>query len=175
MRRRAPGKVYRSVRMSSERAKKRIEKMFEGGGRVVVVFREKHADPKHACLSAEEMERLCLAAVWERYHQGYFAVETSEVQRPPLEREAVEALPDGDTKRAAQREWKQYDSALGWRREEKAQREMAETAMRERDGALAFLLLEARSDYEYEGFEVEVTRPVEELPPDPLGTAPSWV
>jgi len=155
-------------------ARRRIDKLFEGSRPVIVVFREKHCEPKHACLDRDEFERLCLTAVWERYHRGYYEA-YPEPSSPPLPKEQVAAMPDSDTKRAAQREWEHHASAMGWHQESLEVLGLAETALRDRDGGIAFLVLDARSDAEYEGFEIEMSPVIDEPPPDLLETAPEWV
>jgi len=159
---------------AKENARRRINKLFEDGRPVIVVFREKHCDPKHACLDRDEFERLCLTAVWERYHRGYYEAHP-EPATPPLSKEQVAAMPDSDTKRAAQKEWEHHAAASGWRQGSLEILELAETALRDRDGALAFLVLDARSDGEYEGFEVEASPFIDEPPPNLPETAPEWV
>ena len=159
---------------AKENARRRINELFEDGRPVIVVFREKHCDPKHACLDRNEFERLCLTAVWERYHRGYYEA-YPEPSPPPLSKEQVAAMPDSDTKRAAQAEWEHHASATGWHRESLEILGLAETALRDRDGAIAFLVLDARSDAEYEGFEFETSPAIDEPPSNLLGIAPEYV
>jgi len=159
----------------------RIDKLFELSPPhrskrrpVIVVFREKHADAKFACLDRSELERVCLSALWDRFHMGYYEVDPEPVV-PAISREDVDAMPDGGIKTAATEEWKQYDRARSWHRETTERMELVAAALRHRDGTTAFAVLEACSGGEYEGFEVEPAQKIEDPPRvDLLSVKPPW-
>lgn len=164
-----------------KRIGERIDKLFELSPThrskrrpVIVVFREKHADAKFACLDRGDLERVCLSVLWDRFHAGYYEVDP-EPAPPPISREEVDAMPDGGIKTAAIEEWKQYDRERSWHRETAERMELVAAALRERDGAAAFAVLEACSGGEYEGFEAEPAQKIEDPPRvDLLSVKPPW-
>ncbi len=159
---------------------KRIGRLFGEPGRpVVVVFREKHADDKYACLDRDELERVCLKKLWERYHTGHycdFGDPNPEPVPPPIPKDEVFALPDGETKRGATEDWRSYAAAVSGRSESAELLGMVEAALRGRDGTIAFAVLQSCRCGEYEGFEVESARNAEDTPAgDLLSVKPDWV
>lgn len=158
---------------------RRIDRLFgeEPGRPVIVVFREKHADDTTACLDRDELERVCLNKLWERYHTGHycdFGDTDPEPSRPPIPKDEVGALPDGETKRGATEDWRRYEASLSHRRESAKLLGTVEAALRGRDGTIAFAVL--RRGGEYEGFEVGSARKAA-APPDGdlLDVKPDWV
>lgn len=155
---------------------KQIDRLFEESGRpVVVVFREKHADDQSACLNRDELERVCLTKLWIRYHMGYFCV-SPKPRLPPLSKDVVNAMRDGETKKGATDEWAYYVRECARHEDEIEQLKTIEAALRARDGTLAFSVLQSRSDGEYEGFDVEPARKIDDAPAgDLLSVKPDWV
>lgn len=149
--------------MKTEYYNKLIDSLFESGRPVIVVFREKHGDHLLACLDRCELEQVCLYALWERYHLGYFIV-NSKPTLPPIPKDKIDAMPDGETKSGAVEEWKCYDRECSWHKDASRQLETVETALRDRDGTSAFAVLRARSDREYEYFGFEIGEKVDGPP-----------
>lgn len=158
---------------------RQIDKLFELGRPVIIVFREKHSDIKFACLNRNELEHICLDKLWERYHMGYycdFGDDSQPPNPPPVSKDFIETLPDGVIKDAAVQEWKSYEAKISWSKEENEQLKLVETSLRERDGTTAFAILRDHEDGEYEGFEVELATEIENPPKvDLLKVKPDWV
>ena len=155
---------------------KRIDRLFEEPGRpVTVVFREKHGDDQSACLNRDELERVCLTKLWSRYHIDYFDVGLKPTP-PPIPKDAVDAMIDGGIKRCAVDEWACYDREHGQHEDAIKQLEMVKAALRDRDGTLAFAVLQARDNGEYESFDVEPATKIWDAPTgDLLSVKPDWV
>ncbi len=159
---------------------RRIDRLFgETPGRpVVVVFREKHADDRSACLDRAELEQVCLKKLWERYHMGHYCDfgdpdPDSEPMRPPIPKADVYAMQDGETRSGATEDWRQYDAAVSNRRESAELLETVKAALSGRDGTIAFAMLQACNCGEYEGFEIESARSADGPPAgDLLGVKP---
>ena len=69
---------------------------------------------------------------------------------PDLSREQIAALPDGEIKQFAEKQVQRYERDIEDRREAILQAEQTERALANRDGRLAWKILQERSDYEYE-------------------------
>ena len=147
---------------------KRIDRLFESKRPVIIVFREKHADVKFACLNRNELECVCLSTLWERYHMGYYCdfgdTDSHTPNMPPISKSDINTMPSGITKNAANQEWEHYEAELSAQKETTHQLKLIETALRERDGTIAFAILKNHSGGEYEGFEVESSNKIENLP-----------
>lgn len=158
---------------------KQIDKLFEHGRPVIIVFREKHSDIIFACLNRNELEDVCLGKLWERYHMGYycdFGDNSQPPNPPPISKNDIEAMSDGITKNAAIQEWEHYEAAIAWGKKENEQLKLVETSLRDKDGITAFAILRNCRDGEYEGFEVESATAIENPPEvDLLNVKPDWV
>ena len=149
---------------------KQIDRLFEEPGRpVVVVFRERHGDDQSVCLNRDELDRVCLAKLWARYHGGYFDVSPIPAL-PPISKDVVDAMRDGETKKGATDEWAYYvrecrshDDAIG-------QLETVTAALRDRDGTLAFAALQVRDIGEFEPATKIWDPPAGDL----LSVKPNW-
>lgn len=154
---------------------KRIDVLFSEPGRpVVVVFQEEPENDQYACLNRDEFKRVCLTKLWSHYHMDYYEVDPKPAI-PPIPKDKIAALPDGETKRGALEEWASYERGCDLHEDSVNLLEIVETALLARDGTLAFAVLQIRSDYEYERFDVWPTT-IEDPPAgDLLSVKPDWV
>lgn len=156
---------------------KRIDRLFTEPGRpVFVVFREKHEYNKSICLNRDELERVCLTKLWNNYHMDYYWAD-SKPTIPPIPKDEIDAMPDGETKSGALEEWASFSHRCDSHERSTEQLEVVETALRDRDGTLAFAVLQIRGDaeHEYEGFDVGPTM-IEDPPAgDLLSVKPEWM
>lgn len=164
-----------SIEKMTERFGRWINKLFEPLRPVLVVFKEKHGDTRFVCSDRGELESVCLAKLWERYHMGYYEASRKPPQ-PPIPKDEVDAMPDGGTKRGAVDEWMCYERACGQHKRTAKRLEMIEAALRSRDGVVAIAVLQCADGQEYEGFEVESAPEIEGPPEiDLLSVKPDWV
>ena len=78
-----------------------------------------------------------------------------EPKLPDLTREQIEALPEGEIKRAAKKQARRYEREKREREDAILQAEQVELSLEGRNGQLAWEILRERSDFEYEGIELE--------------------
>lgn len=125
---------------------------------VIVVFNEKHCEDRHVCLDAKQLRLVCLTKLWVRYHAHYYFVELKP-SLPPIPKSGLvwDNMPEGITKSGVVDDWEYYQTSLSRYESSVEQIEMIKTALRDQDGTIAFAVLKACSDNEYEGFEVEKT------------------
>lgn len=133
---------------------KRINKLFESGRPVIVIFKEKHCDSRFVCLDQNEFEQIFLEILWTRYHQGYYEYDPKPTKLSITE-DDIETMKDGGMKNGAIADLEQYKSDCIWYEKSVEQMELITTSLQERDGVIAFAVLEARSGGEYEGLEIE--------------------
>lgn len=145
---------------------KRIDKLFDPKRPVILVFKEKHTDIKFVCLHRDELEYICLATLWERYHLGYYCdfADSYTPILPPIPKNDIDTMPNGITKKAAITEWKHYEKELIYQKETKNILRLVKVALTDRDGIIAFAILQDCSSGEYEGFKAEPSQRIENLP-----------
>lgn len=141
---------------------------------MVVRFREKHHDDQFACINSADLERVCLAKLWQRYHMNYYCV-NQKPAKLPVTQSAAKTWPAGAAKRGLAADWENYQTALRRYEEETERLKLVEAALRERCGELAFTVLEACTGGEYEGFEIDSGK-IGDLPKgNLLSDKPEWM
>jgi hypothetical protein len=129
-----------------------VIKALKEGKKIIVVIKEKHGEWIYLVENETELRDLCCSLVQRRDEDRYYPA-PEEPKKPSLDYEQMGDLPDGPVK-AAEEEWSRYRIAIRENTEAKGHHEWKLRAL-EGDMMAAFLLLTARNDYEYEGFEVE--------------------
>lgn len=142
----------------------RIDKLFASGRPVSIIFGDKHENHYSVCLNKDELEVACLHQVWIKYHDNYYGV-IPEPMKPTITQGQIDEMPNCEAKQGALRDWLNYKTELYGHKETTYWGEIINIALQNRDGVMAFAILEAHNDYQYEGFEVkksEATR----IPPN---------
>lgn len=129
----------------------------------LLILKDKHSTDYYLLEDQEALGRACLEILKARIDPKYGYIQAPGPEskiygiKEELTQEAAEALPEPYRKQALQvrkdndalrREWK----------EEVERYQMAKSALKDKDGMAAFLVLHARRDYEYEGFDFESPR-----------------
>lgn len=139
--------------MSREGYIKRLGRLV--GPDVVLVFQEKHGDRKFKVPTVESLYKVALKVLADRME--YDIVEPDDSDRPNIgftkEDLTNGKFPEGSLiLAAAQKVWKDAQSQDSEYQIAAQQLKDATKALKEKDGALAFSVLESRNDWEYEGF-----------------------
>ena len=121
-------------------------------GSMVVQFVEKHGSQFFIVTKVEELERMALFVLWQRWHEGWYAINAKDAPAKP--KYTVEQIKNKQLGISALEEWTQYkkssdvfDRSLDFNRQ-------AKDALKKRDGWLAWELLWIRQSYEYEKCEL---------------------
>ncbi len=152
-----------------------VKILFQHGKSVVMIVREKHSDTHYVLANIDEFKHLCLLLLWERYHLGYYATD-SIPPKPPISKKAIESWTDSSAKRSMVGEWERYEDII--RRNDRYIRilELAEEALRNHDGMIAYTVLKECCDHEYEGLEIIEPSKPNRIPQDDLvGKRPYWL
>lgn len=122
----------------------------------VLVAEEKHCTRYLRAGNLQELEASALKLLKERFDEGYWYYEPKkEPTAPAISKEAAEKLPEGNVKKLALQEIRQYERALAENADARDFWTQLKKALDEKDGKLAYKLLHARRDYEYENVEFE--------------------
>lgn len=135
---------------------------------VALVFHEKHDDRRFNVKCQDDVFKVCLKIVKERFEDGWYSGEASAVPTYPVD--AVEKIiADLKVKGAQSHEYDYLTKQVqSWRYsvknvvEENKFLEQVKEAIKEKSGKLAYLILESRQDGEYEGFELDAFESVED-------------
>ena len=126
----------------------------------LMIFTDKHSTSHYLCADQDALGRACLMVLKERLDPSYGYIQhpgpESEIYglKEELPKEAAEALPEPYRKQALNVIKENAKSRAEWA-EAVELFENAEKAVKTKDGNLAFLILEARRDHEYEGYTFE--------------------
>lgn len=142
---------------------KRIDQLFESRRPVLIIFGDKHENHYSVCLNRDELEVACLDQVWIKYHDNYYGV-IPEPMKPTIAQGQIDSMPNCEAKQGALRDWLNYKTELYGHRETTYWGEIINIALHNRDGVMAFAILEAHNDYQYEGFEVKESKGMRNLP-----------
>jgi len=118
------------------------------------ILKEKHGTRHFHCPTIDTVLAVALAIVTERHIDGAYEYEPDRATLG-MTPDEIQALPEGSIRTLALQALEQH------RRNEQQDHElaiyarMATQAVAEGNGVLALWVLEHRSDYEYEGFELE--------------------
>lgn len=121
----------------------------------ILVLKEKHDTSYYDVATDEKLHKVALQIVKERLGDWIMKPDPpGKADEYNLTSEQVAALPEGLRKTYLsnlnhnKRMWREYEK-------QKAQYEAAVKAVEEKDGKLAFEVMKARQDYEYEEFSLE--------------------
>ena len=126
----------------------------------LLIFKDKHTTAYYLCKDQEAVGRACLVVLKERLHPQYGYIQhpgpESEIYglKEELTQEAAEALPEPYREQALDVIADNARRRGAWREQVEAY-ESAKRAVTEQDGNLAFMILNDRRDWEYEGFDFE--------------------
>lgn len=121
----------------------------------VLVLKDKHATSYYLITDEAALFRAALQILQLRFEQQYIGDPGSIVEQfDELSQEAAEALPEPYRKDALQR--RRTNARLRKAHAEAVkQYQDAKKALAEGDGRLAYAIIDARRDHEYEDFELE--------------------
>lgn len=122
------------------------------GAKFVFVFEEKHGTNMYFIGSIEQLAATSLKILTARFKEGYWYLDPAKYtpEKPSLTKEEIEKMAPGKVKDFALEELSQYERSLKrWKNEMGEYTDIA-NAVKEKDGAFAFCLLENRGDHEYE-------------------------
>ncbi len=144
----------------------------------IITFNEKHGNSVYACPTEAHLHAVALSVLTDRcdpkytYYWNPSADSNKEreygTKAPDMSLEAAEALPAGSIRDAALHQHKLWKADQDRAAQAQEFWDSAQRAMAERDGALAWILLEQRGDHEYEGYERNSMEMIDILPrPEP--------
>lgn len=158
------GKINMTPNELRTNISKRIDELFESGRPVLIIFGDKHENHYSICLNRDELEVACLEWVWIKYHDNYYGI-IPEPMKPTITQEQIDAMPNCEMKQGALRDWLSYKTELHGHQETTYWGEIINIALQNRDGVMAFAVLEAHNDYQYESFEVKKSEAIK-IPPN---------
>lgn len=126
------------------------------GVRVLVAV-EKHCRRYWVIENDQQLGLAALAILKGRHKDGYWYLKPEEPKKPSMTAAQVEALPAGRVRDAANEELRIYQREQRWFERESQQYADIQKAIKTKDGALAWQILKARRDYEYEELHLEQT------------------
>lgn len=144
----------------------------------LLVFKEKHGTSYYHADNEAQLFAIALTVVRDRYEQGYWYGSEKDIEATRVEQSVRMAKLNGLRDELAKQTHETVVRALKRDRDELEREindnveairffDMAKRAVDERNGGLAWELLQDRSQYEYERFERERIETVDELCPRP--------
>jgi len=130
----------------------RILNGIESPHKHIIVCREKHSTEYFQANSTEDIGRACVHIVKRRNDEGFYPDPDDPPQEPKTKPEDIE---DKELSKACQDLWNTYNNQLKWHKEDLKFHQDLEKVLKEDNYFLAKILLESRSNYEYEGFTIE--------------------
>lgn len=123
----------------------------------VLIATEKHGTRILNALTRKDCYASCLLLLTERFTDSYWYYKPeAPTDKPDLPKEHIEALPDGEVKKLASKQWKRFEKRNRHYEDALAQYNEIVLAVESEDGRLAYQCLHDRSDHEYEGVSLEV-------------------
>ncbi len=124
--------------------------------RYVLFACEKHGERFLDATTEEAFHKSAVKLLRERLEEnGYDYLKSDGLKKPDLTKEQVEALPDGDVKKTAQKQRREHLRALYQNAENDRLHKDIVKAVKEEDGPAAWDALERCSDGEYGQVELE--------------------
>lgn len=123
----------------------------------VLVLEEKHGRRHFNVADDEALFRASLKILTERFEQGYWYGTREDIEKPEapdFTKEQVAAMPES-LMREALRKLRKYDTDKQQYDAEVEDYDNIVTAVKTKDGRLAYQALRSRQDAEYEGFSIE--------------------
>lgn len=138
----------------------------------ILVCQEKHATVYWRADNPQEWAHSSLAILTRRWNDGYWYYEPEMPERPDHKPEDIKTIQDTEYRQILEQRWKWYQAALAewnsandWYSRAKAVVEKQDTSCVtigsgkwSRQEPKAWVLLNERSDYEYEYVEIETLR-----------------
>ena len=122
----------------------------------LLILKEKHDVVFFLVSDEEELFRIALRVLTTRHQSGYwYGPDTNPEPKIEMPIEAIEALPEGETREMVEAVHRSQRRALGLWKKTNAEWERIVDVVQRKDGADAWRVLESRSDYEYEGVSLE--------------------
>ena len=142
---------------------KQYRKAVADGSTVILIFKEKHGDRYFDVSTESRLFGACLSVLKERFDEGwwYEPPEGNEPEPPTLSLEEIGKLKEGRIKQEALEEHKSYNRDLVYFEEAARLYKNIKQAIDNKDGALAYQCLLARSNGEYERMELEFPEVIE--------------
>lgn len=132
--------------------KEYLEKRFKFP--LAIILSEKHETRVFDASDLETLYKSCLTIVKERLKDGVLACDTKMPNnKPDFDRETIKKLPKC-LQEDALKKLDSYDQELEASKEASELLQLAKRAVKERSGYLAYQILEARKEWEYEGFKL---------------------
>ena len=143
-----------------------VRRVFDSTERRIIVFKEKHCDRHFDASSGQKLCEACLQVVLDRFsgkNASYWNVyrwleelDTRDKQNtePDYPNTSILNLPKSLQEPMCE-QWKAYQQECSRLAQEREQVEMIKAAIKDLDPVMAYKVIEARNDHEYEGFELE--------------------
>lgn len=129
---------------------------YDASKKYVLYAREKHSDRFLDATTEAAFHKSAVKLLTERYEAGWYGYFKSETpKKPDLSKEQIEALPKGEVKKTAVRQWREYQRELLRKAESMRLYEEIVKAVQEKDGPAAWSALKRCGDGEYEYVELE--------------------
>ncbi|MHA2068144.1 MAG: hypothetical protein ACXABY_27600 [Candidatus Thorarchaeota archaeon] len=123
----------------------------------VLVAREKHGTRIFNALTRKDCYASALRLLMERFTDSYWYHKPDAPSgKPELTKDQIDALPDGEIKNLAKKQWKRFKKSNSYYEDALAQYNEIVLAVESEDGRLAFQCLRDRDDHEYEGICLEI-------------------
>ena len=119
----------------------------------ILVFEEKHGTRYFAAKTKEQLFAACLMILKQRNEQGWYPAPSRKPDRPDFDEESIPNLPES-MQETAKKKYQSYKTNLRYYEGYRYTKELVEKAVAENNGALAYEILEDRSDGEYERMQV---------------------
>ena len=126
----------------------------------IIVFDEKHGDRYFDASTAAKLQAVALKILTERLKSGYWYFKPEPFKEDP-EKEIEkltkdsEQITDSFLRNAAEERIGRLHKGLDAYKRDTRMWEEIQKAVKEKDGNLAYQLLNSRRNYEYEGFDLE--------------------
>jgi hypothetical protein len=122
----------------------------------VLVAREKHGTRILNALTRKDCYASALLLLTERFTDSYWYHKPEPPSgKPELTQDQIEALPDGEVKDLAKKQWKRFEKRNKRYEDALVQYNEIVLAVESEDGKLAYQCLYDRADHEYEGVSLE--------------------
>jgi len=124
----------------------------------ILVLNEKDTTRYFLAEPEAKLHAAALLILKERINPEYCYIckpDPPEIPEGLMERPAIDALPEGEVKKFAQRQRTAYDRETREYNDALAQWRRAKAAVKEKDGKAALGILKERQDHEYEDFTID--------------------
>jgi hypothetical protein len=126
----------------------------------ILIAKEKHGDRYFDVSSKEQLHKVALYLLKQRFEAGYWYYEPKPVEALGFEEKDLSTMP-ASLQEDAEKRLNRYYWELKTYKEELANWQDIQEAIKNSDGALALQILECRDRFEYESVYVEECEEVE--------------